>query len=262
MDECYKLIKLDNKNFLFNNVEATYIIHLKGNGRLPSIINQLQKYMLTKEVYILINNGYKKCKKDKYITLPRYDLIDSFLYIMNDAKTKNYNNILILEDDFIFNKDILNKKITNHIDTFLLNNNKNLFLYYIGALPSLQIPTFTQENILIFSGGTHSVIYPKTFINYINKVDKKKIVDWDMYLNLNFKRYIYYKPLCYQLFPETENSKNWLDYFYLSTISKALIKIINLDKHIEPGYTIMYNFSVYIFFVIILLLFYLISLQY
>ena len=174
MDNCYKLIKLDNKNFLFNNVEATYIIHLKGNGRLPSIINQLQKYMLTKEVYILINYGYKKCKKDKYITLPRYDLIDSFFYIMNDAKTKNYNNILILEDDFIFNKDILNKKITNHIDTFLLNNNKNLFLYYIGALPCLQIPTFTQENILIFSGGTHSVIYPKTFINYINKVNKKK----------------------------------------------------------------------------------------
>ena len=83
-----------------------------------------------------------------------------------------------------------------------------------------------------------------------------------MYLNLNFKRYIYYKPLCYQLFPETENSKNWLVYFYLSTIAKALIKIINLDKYIEPGYTIMYNFSVYIFFVIILLLFYLISLQY
>jgi hypothetical protein len=263
MDTCYKLIKINNKKYLFKNVEAMYIIHLEGNGRLQSVIDQLQKYKLTKEVYILLNKGYKKCKKDEYIRLPRYDLIDCFLKIMKDAKQKRYNNILILEDDFIFNKDILEEKITNHIDNFLKNNNKKLFLYYIGALPYLQIPTYNQENILLLCSGAHSIIYPKTFINYINLINKKKIEDWDVYLNFNFKRYIYYKPLCYQLFPETENSNNCVNTLYIARpLSKILFKILNLDKEIEPGYMIMYNFSIYIYYIIILLLLFLIYLIY
>jgi hypothetical protein len=261
MNKCYKLIKFTNKNYLFKNVEAIYIIHLEGNGRLQSVINQLQNYKLTKEVYILFNKGYKKCEKDKHIILPRYDLIDCFFYIMKDAQNKQYNNILILEDDFIFNKDIQNTKITNHIDNFLLINENKLFLYYIGALPYLQIPTFNQENILMLSSGAHSIIYPKTFINYINTINKKKINDWDVYLNLNFKRYIYYKPLCYQLFPETENSKNCINSFYITkpllNILFNIFKILKLDKQIDPGYTIMYNFSIYLFYIIVLIILFL-----
>jgi len=258
MNKCYKINKISNKNYLFKNIEALYVIHLEDNGRLNSIVKQLKQYKLTKEVYILFNKGYKKCKKDKHITLPRYDLIDCFFYIMKDANTKNYNNILILEDDFIFNKNILNKNITNHIDNFLLINESKLFLYYIGGLPYLQIPTFNKENILLSCTGAHSIIYPKVFIKYINKINKKNIEDWDIYLNLNFKRYIYHKPLCYQLFPETENSKNWTNYFYSSTITKALFKILKLDEQVEPGYTIMYNFSIYLFHILILLFLFLI----
>lgn len=259
MNKCYKINKISNNNYLFKNIEAIYVIHLEGNGRLNSVVKQLKQYKLTKEVYILFNKGYKKCKKDKHITLPRYDLIDCFFYIMKDANIKNYNNILILEDDFIFDKNILSKKITNHIDNFLLINESKLFLYYIGALPYLQIPTFDQENILLLCTGAHSVIYPKAFIRYINKINKKNIEDWDVYLNFNFKRYNYYKPLCYQLFPETENSKNCINSFYIAgPIANTLFKILKLDEQIEPGYTIMYNFSIYLFYIIVLLFLFLI----
>jgi hypothetical protein len=57
------------------------------------------------------------------------------------------------------------------------------------------------------------------------------------------KRYTYYKTLCYQLFPETDNSKNWLNYFGHATILKFILKKLELDKKIEPGYSRCLLFS-------------------
>lgn len=104
---CYTFKKIKyNKGLLDNAVDATYIIHLEGNGRYDDIMNQLESYHPTKEVYIIFNKGYKKCKKDKHITLPAYDLIDAFLQAFKHAKNQNYNNILILEDDLCLMKKL------------------------------------------------------------------------------------------------------------------------------------------------------------
>ena len=77
---CYTFKKIKyNKGLLDNAVDATYIIHLEGNGRYDDIMNQLESYHPTKEVYIIFNKGYKKCSKDDRITLPAHDLTDAFL---------------------------------------------------------------------------------------------------------------------------------------------------------------------------------------
>jgi len=47
MNKCYKLNKISNKNYLFKNIEAIYVIHLEGNGRLNSVVKQLKHYKLT-----------------------------------------------------------------------------------------------------------------------------------------------------------------------------------------------------------------------
>jgi hypothetical protein len=65
-------------------------------------MKQLNEYQPTNTVYILFNKGYKKCKKQDFITNPPYDLVDANLNIFKHAKENNYDNILILEDDFIF----------------------------------------------------------------------------------------------------------------------------------------------------------------
>jgi hypothetical protein len=85
---------------------------------------------------------------------------------------------------------------------------------------------------------------------------------------------MYYLPLCYQLWPETDNSKYWVEnsfsdsqkmaplnkYFAnLSTNNLKKIKnLIGLDKQPEPGFTIIYTISKIISLLIFILLIYLI----
>ena len=52
--KCYKLKKKTyDKGIMDDSVDATYILHLEGNGRIQSIKDQLKKYQPTKTIYIL-----------------------------------------------------------------------------------------------------------------------------------------------------------------------------------------------------------------
>lgn len=255
MNNCYHLEKTINNNFLFNEINATYVIHLEGNGRLSQVKNQLDNIPLTQDVFILFNKGYKKCNKEKYIKLPSLDLIDAFFFIFNDAYLKKYDNILILEDDFIFSQEIFDIQNRNSIDNFLKKYNYTTFCYYLGCLPYIQIKTFQYHNILLASTGTHSVIYNKRFIEYIILQDKSKLIDWDLYLNLNYnRRYVFYKPLCYQPFIETENSKSWYNPLYIADLAKSFHKYLELDKKAEPGFSNMYFYSSFTFIILLIIL--------
>lgn len=224
------------------NVEATYIIHLVGNGRYESIIDQLHKYPISKKVYIVLNQGYKKCQKDSSITKPPLDLIDAFLEIFKHAQNKE--NILILEDDFMFDDKILDPFHQNNINKFIEKKSTSKFLYYIGALPYLLFPYDFYNYKNIASGGTHSIIYSKKMREKLNM--NNTIHDWDVYLNLQPNRYVYYTPLCYQYFLETENTKYWGDHnsilFFLAPILKSFLKLLNLDNSTK-GYSILYFVS-------------------
>jgi hypothetical protein len=260
-NECYKLKRFLFKNPLFKNIDATYIIHLENNGRLPSIEKQLSLYHPSNIVYILFNKGFKKCIKNNNIDKAPLDLIDSFFYIFKDAKNKNYKNILILEDDFIFDEKINNElNISKNIDIFLNSNKNKIFIYYLGCIPYLQVNSVTTSNLLLLSTGTHSCIYSKKFIDYILTVSQESIIDWDVYLNFNYSRYVYYKPLCYQIFPDTENLKHWdRNNIYLKYIVKFQMfvkKLLRLDLQIEPGFTIMYIVSKLLFWLIIIIILY------
>jgi len=251
MNSCYKFSKILFDNSIFNNnIDATYIIHLEGNGRLNHIINQLSIYQPTKIVYIVFNKGYKKCKKSKFIKNPPLDLVDCNINIFNHSKSLNYNNILVLEDDFIFNEKILNKYHINNISDFI---NKNTdFCYLLGCLPFFMIPNIKNNTYqYLISGGMHAVIYSKKYRNKILNINQKDIHDWDLY-SWKFirNRYCYYKPLCYQLFTETENSNYWgkntifkniMD--YVLVLTKYLFKILEMDKKPEPGFSYFYIFG-------------------
>jgi hypothetical protein len=77
-------------------------------------------------------------------------------------------------------------------------------------------------------------------------IESNKINDWDVNLNLQTNRYIYYTPLCYQYFLETENTKHWGDHnlilFFLGSILKSILKLLELD-HSTKGYFILYFVS-------------------
>ena len=256
---CYTFKKIIYDNVLLDNVEATYIIHLKDNGRLEDIQKQLKEYKPTKIVYIVFNEGYKKCKKPEFITSSVTDLVDTNLHILKHSKSMNYNNILILEDDFIFSEKIKDKFHQNNISDFLNKNSNNPYYYLLGCAPILQVPYDYYNYRPVFSGGTHAVIYNTKMRDIILSCKQEDITDWDDLGIWLMYRYAYYTPLCYQLFPDTENSKSWgvNDNFILYNIKQSgryFLKKLNMDAKAEPGYSILYTFSKLLFLCIILFL--------
>jgi len=250
------------KGFLDDCVDATYIIHLEGNGRLDHINQQLELYHPTKTVILVFNKGYKKTGKKLPQNTPTYDLIDVFINVFKDAREKKYNNILILEDDFIFSEKILDSKNTGSIIKFIHSRNqkRESFLYVLGCLPWFQIPItipmdfdFFTRKVLVRT-GTHACIYSKELRDKVLAFDQSSISDWDVYTNWYFTNYMFYEPLCYQLFPETENKKYWLYLFGISELFNLLLKFFEMDKKAEPGFSFFYWFSL-LFFIFLFFLF-------
>jgi hypothetical protein len=253
---CIRLEKKKFNNSLFQqSVDATYIIHLEDNGRLPSVEEELKSYQPTNTVYIVFNKGFTNCKKVLPYKVPARDLVDTFFYIFQDANEKKYENILILEDDFIFTADIHKENHLRNINNFLIEKKSEKMMYYLGCLLWFQVPYNSHTNINLMSSGTHSVFY-----TYSARIElmKKKIIpvfDWDIYNNCfsGIRRYVYKQPLCYQLFPETENSKNWPSLFGFDPV-KLYIKYNYLDRQLENGYSNTYTFSKYFGYFVLLLL--------
>jgi hypothetical protein len=250
--QCYRLEQHDFSDG-FLDLDATYIIHLEGNGREEHVIKQLEEYHPTNLVYILYNKGYKKCKKSLHLNESKVDLIDAFLYIFKDAKHKNYKNILILEDDFIFNSKIKDKQIQRNVMEFIKKKENEPMIYMLGCLPLLQKPCDKYTNNLSVGIGTHACIYTQSVIEKSLQENVQDITDWDYYTHSKYARYMYHEALCYQLFPETENQKNWHSFYGLTYFLIYIIKILKLDEQPEPGYTFFYNTSKVLYAMVVIL---------
>jgi hypothetical protein len=118
--------------------------------------------------------------------------------------------VLILEDDFIFNDKIAEIETRKKIENTLETIQHNRFSFRLGCVPFLLFPRTAYTYASLFACGAHCVIYNEKCIDYTLS-NREYITDWDLYCNIHTKQYIYKEPLCYQLFPETENQKTWGD---------------------------------------------------
>lgn len=264
-DKCYKFKKnIYNDGILNNGIDCTYILHLVNNGRMNNIKNQLINYHPSNIVYIVFNKGYKKCFKG--INNSITDNLVSFIKIFEHAKSMNYNNILILEDDFMFSDKIKDQNHIKNINNFLIKHKNDKFTYALGCIPLIQIPYNFNSSLVPLFGCIHSTIFSKKmYIELIDKYYNNKInYQLDMHICFNYYKYnyMYNIPLCYQIFPNTECYKNWgkkkdgsisLFNTIFFTISKYLIKLLKLDKQYEPGFSICYFFSKILLYLLILI---------
>jgi len=244
-------------------------LHLENNGRYDSIISQINKYHLTDICYIVFNKGYKKCNKNANINDASADILYSYIQIFTHAKINNYNNILILEDDFIINSEILNKYHIDNISEFLSYKKNKKFLYALGCFPIIQFPYLFNSSILPIFVCLQGIIYSKKLYHeLIDDYNNNKInIQIDIYLwkNNYFYNYMYNIPLIYQTFPLTESRKVWgrnLNSEEINILSEATNKIAdnfisftNLDKNYQPGFTIIYSFSKTLSFILFLFIF-------
>lgn len=238
-----------NKTCLFDNyIDAVYILTMENSTRRDDYMEQIKKNNPHSKIIIQHNKGFKKCKKKLYEQNTIHDLNDAYYHAFLHAKSNNYNNILIFEDDFFF--DNIKQEDIHEIGMFIKNNDYHI--YNLGPGVNISLPSTLKHHLSIICTCTHGVIYNmKYFDFYINKYNEGFNMMCDNVWNqLDIIKYKYYKPICFQTFPITENIKNWP----LSTIAIFFIKKINLDKNHQPGYTII-NILGYIIPIIILLLY-------
>ena len=173
------------------------------------------------------------------------------------------------EDDFVFNDKIKNKDILQDLNYFFYDKKKINFIYYIGSFPIFSIPYKKNHYIPLFISLTHCCVFSKKARELLlsNSVSvSKTFLMWDLYLNKNnnINKYHYKYPLCYQIFPVTENQKKWKlsnnpqINKIIQKINIFLLKLLNLDKKSEPGFTIIYNLSIVFFYIFIFIIIYII----
>ena len=253
--DCYRFEIVQGKEPLINSIDATYVLHLENNGRIDSIKKELREFYPSKNTFILYNKGYKKCKKQLPGNETSYDIVDANLHIFKDAKEKGFKNILLLEDDFFFNKEIRDHCL--NVENFISSHDD--FVYYLGNVPAIIFPYSWNHYRATFVMGSHAVIYSEYYRNALLRVPQDKIEDWDVF-QFTFKphlRFMYYKPLCYQLFPITENSQGWgnenIFLRGLAIFVFQLFQLLKLNKQTSPGYPFFYFTSKVIFWLLLLI---------
>jgi len=229
-------------------IDATYIIHVKGNGRMSQVLEQIRQFPPSKTIYIhrrqRLQRRQQRQQRQRLQSSPSpsIDLIHAYCTIFKHASKRYDGNILVLEDDFFFNKSIREKGVQEEIAAFVNQKKDACFMYYLGCIPFIQIP----QRRVILSCGTHACIYSRVLRERTlkNKETILSIGDWDIYHNLYSTRYLYKEPVCYQLFPHTENSKQWGQYFCgIGSLLSFLFRLVGLDKRVNPGYRLFYLYS-------------------
>lgn len=259
--QCYHFEKLEFENYYYKNIDATYIITMTNSKRVNNARETIKKYRLSPITYIVHNDGFKKCNKILYKKTTMYDIIDAYGHIFKDAYLKKYNNIVILEDDYIFHPDIIKNNVIDDINNFLVDHKNESYIYLLGTLPLLRVPNFSDNSHyrILFFLTVHASIYSKKLIEEMvqryNKINKHI----DVYFSISFKKYCYKYPLAFQQLSETENQSQWIKTKMFNDILVSMVKGLNLDKDPEDGFRYSYHLSVLIFYLIIfyILLFFL-----
>ena len=264
MSNCYIFNHLKYNNGIFDNsVDITYIMTMENSNRIFNITEQLSKLKPTSNIILVINKGFKKCNKNLPINISTKDIIHCNIEIFKHAKKNNFKNILVLEDDFIYDNNIYEYQHIYNINKICNDYINDSYSLSLGSLPLLMIPYNHCLYKSIFTMATQAMIYSQKCRNKILNDDALNSLDWDIYTNLNTNKYLYYVPIITQTYPETTNQKNWDNVFGLKYLAIQGIKNNELDKKPQPGYNKMFmtfkiiNFLLFIIF--ILILFYLLN---
>jgi hypothetical protein len=197
---------------------------------------------------------------------PTYDIADANLQIYKHAEQMKYRNILILEDDCVFSPAIREERTLNDLTTFFIDHSSTPFTYRLGCLPLLLNPFLTHAPYGFYL-GLHAYVISSTARKSILERDQATILDMEEFINFSTTQYTYYKPLAYQLYPETDSQKVWGSHIqtlpdfiskYIPYLGSSMTKLLNLDRSIYPGYAIMYAISKTLYSLLILLVLFLI----
>lgn len=263
--ECYSYKTLNNTNSpILNNVDIVLILTMEGSNRFnedPFLLN------LAKKTVIQYNKGFRHCVKHPIITNSKEDIIHA--YYTAFEYLKEYNNVIILEDDaIVINKD---PQIYDKIDKFVAVEKFNIITFGSFGL----FTKYTEDFLCIddyFFGSLQAVIYSRNSRNILTQdISSSNFNKGHMditYIGSLDRKFTYKYPLIVQLFPKTENRNMWFSNVFLLYITNFLIALLKLDTSIDNWFFLYFIFRNYIlsikilFFIMVVLLIILTRLYY
>ena len=250
----YRYEHIESKNGLFDNyVDMSYILTMENSTRRNNYMGQLLQYNPHKHVTIQHNTGFKHCNKQLYNQNTVHDINDAYYHVFLHAKSHNYNNIIIFEDDFFF--DNVEKADVHEIGMFITNNNYHI--YNLGPALDISMPYTFKHHQSVFTTSAQGVIYNVKYFDFFIKIYNKGFnMMYDIVWNsVDVLKFRYYKPICFQLYEMTENIKNW----GFSNVAIFFIKLLNLDKSHYPGWHVLNMLSYVITIIVLYILYYLMN---
>ena len=240
---------------LFPSVEATYILYLEGSDRIHNIKRQIFKNPPSTKVFLVRNKGYKKVKKPIISQTSAADCAYSHYTAAKHALKANYNQILILEDDFIFERDLLDQYNLEKVNEFI--STREFKRYFLGVVPFLLLPTLEPCHWKILSGGAaQAIIHNKQgFGELIQDFEKDQNITLQIDIYLAARgAYTFCKPLITQIFDLTENRQTSWGAGKTGDFISWGIETLKMDNESNgAGLEIFYFFGKYWILILILL---------
>jgi GR25 family glycosyltransferase involved in LPS biosynthesis len=187
-----------NLNKYFDKI---YCINLdRREDRWEESVKEFEKWGLLDQVErysaidgSLINGNYP-------ISLGNVGLIETNINIINEAKEKNYKNILIMEDDVEFTENII------HFDEYYNSLPENYDMVWLGGNHNLhmgkKVNKINEKIIKLHSTyATHGVIINNSMYDVIPTVLSRKKKPIDVYycdLQKSFECYGFYPNIAVQ----------------------------------------------------------------
>lgn len=257
---------------LLPGVDATIILTMgthtgrKRSGRLMKRYGTIISRICPK-VYFQINQGFKRCSK-RNVHAPPTDLLHALLQAFRHAQ--GFRNVLILEDDAVFEPSGLQLRMTLlRVGRFIVNrqlNGKPFNTYNLGAVAHILFPCgkgLNHRRILGFRGCAQAIIWSREARNevlrsiniasypnhHVLHADNRKLIP-----QLESHAFTYKTPIVTQLFVETDNSQYWSSFYenrgwrrdadkLMRAVTRACIQLLRLDKSTQPGWNLMYGFG-------------------
>jgi len=197
----------------FNSFPKIFIIcPLNHNQRWNNMVKEMSKFGITNyeriEGMISPSNNYKD--KEKAAHLAHIEAIEK-------AKERNYDKVLILEDDCYFSDNILNYEI----DNFLENNKWEIF--YLGCHHT-HPPLFVTKNVnqVVYAYCLHAYIVNQCLYD---KLISFKSLNHDKEYDVWIPDTIQINQKCFALHPRAAFQKQ--GYSYIQD------NIIDYDKYLK-----------------------------
>ena len=225
-----------------DELPVSYVLTLAGSPRRQSFMMQLQKLSVSRVVYIVHNQGYKRVHRDLCRQEPAHDISYAHAEIMRHALAHHPRAcVLVFEDDFFWCDDARVADEVRDACRFVRANANTVTHYFLGGLP---IPSVRALSGLVKKHcrtpclACHAVIHTPTGMRrYVETyaANACNITHADLYMART--SHMHYRPLAYQLFPRTANQQ--LSWPYVA----AWHHLLNMHRCVSPGYAIVYAAS-------------------